>query len=457
MSLSKPADPRVRSGMTVVKEIFRDKPQIKTEVILRLKNRPLPLLDESQWKVYFVQNWDEVLEVLRGMDEGAAITDAIEALSRARARLNQPKEGDPDFDPIIHEGSRDSRLVTIIRYPKLDKLAEVAEKLDWNVRELKWVDQRQQFALLPKTYSRVAQRVLAFFSAFDAIVSENLAGFFLGEVKIQEARLFYQQQIRIEGVHERTYVALIDNLLDDLALIYELKTSVQNSPLIKEKADWVKNFVTSDKPFCERLFAFACIEGISFAGAFCVLYYLKAKMNGTVQVLTYSNELIQRDETLHFVFASMLHMALKFKCPMERAREILLSLLEVEFRYNRYLIPEDLPGLTADQMDEYLRFLANVAFLYNGYPPEEVPYPKSQKCPFDFMEMQGLQHMNNFFEANDANYKAVKEFAHDPMAQLAHALGQVFSGKSSVHENKVKEAPKQDYRCSFRMTPGTVY
>ncbi len=240
--------------------------------------------------------------------------------------------------------------------------------------------------------------ILAFFAASDGIVNENLAENFVSEVQYTEAKFFYGFQLMMENVHSEIYSLLIDTYIKDEAQKNRLFTAVENFPAIKKKADWALNWIDSDS-FAERLIAFASVEGIFFSGSFCSIFWLRKR--GLLPGLTFSNELISRDETLHQDYAIHLHEKhLINKVPKSRIREILLSALDVEREFITESLPVSLIGMNNKLMTQYLEFVTDRLLLEFGCDKEY-----NSTNPFDFMDLISLESRTNFFEKRVSEYQ----------------------------------------------------
>lgn len=242
------------------------------------------------------------------------------------------------------------------------------------------------------------KHILAFFAASDGIVNENLAENFVNEVQYPEAKFFYGFQIMMENIHSETYSLLIDTYVKDEAEKDELFNALDVFPAIRKKADWALKWIESDS-FAERLIAFAAVEGIFFSGAFCSIYWLKKR--GLMPGLTFSNELISRDEGVHCDFAVHLHNNhLVNKVSKERIKEIIVNALDIEREFITESLPVSLIGMNATLMTQYLEFVADRLLVELGC---ERVYNTSN--PFDFMDMISLQGKTNFFEKKVAEYQ----------------------------------------------------
>ena len=254
------------------------------------------------------------------------------------------------------------------------------------------------------------KHILAFFAASDGIVNENLAENFVNEVQYAEAKFFYGFQIMMENIHSETYSLLIDTYVKDESEKNELFTAIEVFPAIKKKADWALKWIESDS-FAERLIAFAAVEGIFFSGSFCYIFWLKKR--GLMPGLTFSNELISRDEGVHCDFAVHLHNHhLINKVPKERIREILVDALNIEREFITESLPVSLIGMNAGLMTQYLEFVTDRLLVELGCEREY-----NTTNPFDFMDMISLQGKTNFFEKKVAEYQKAGVMNTDSDAQ----------------------------------------
>ena len=242
------------------------------------------------------------------------------------------------------------------------------------------------------------KNVLAFFAASDGIVNENLAENFVSEVQYTEAKFFYGFQIMMENIHSETYSLLIDTYIQDPAEKDMLFHAIDTIPAVKKKAEWALKWVGSPH-FQERLVAFAAVEGIFFSGSFCSIFWLKKR--GLMPGLSFSNELISRDEGMHTDFAVMLHNNhLANKVPESRIKEIITSALEIEKEFITESLPVRLIGMNADLMKQYLEFVADRLLVDLGCSKVY-----NSENPFDFMANISLQGKTNFFEKRVGEYQ----------------------------------------------------
>ncbi|MBB64774.1 MAG: ribonucleoside-diphosphate reductase [Waddliaceae bacterium] len=242
------------------------------------------------------------------------------------------------------------------------------------------------------------KHILAFFAASDGIVNENLAINFLQEVQYTEAKFYYGFQIAIENIHSETYSLLIDTYVQDAEEKNFLLSALETIPCVQKKAEWALKWIEKGS-FAERLVAFAAVEGIFFSGAFCSLFWLKKR--GLMPGLTFSNELISRDEGSHTDFACLLYQKhLIHKLPKEKVQEIISKAVEIEKEFICEALPVRLIGMNADLMSRYIEFVADRLLVELG---NEKIYRVNN--PFDFMEMISLQGKTNFFEKRVGEYQ----------------------------------------------------
>jgi ribonucleoside-diphosphate reductase beta chain len=235
------------------------------------------------------------------------------------------------------------------------------------------------------------KNVLAFFAASDGIVNENLAENFLSEVQYPEAKFFYGNQIMIENIHSETYSLLIDTYIKSSKEKDRLFNALETVPSVKKKGDWALKWVESDS-FVERLIAFAAVEGIFFSGSFCSIFWLKKR--GLMPGLSFSNELISRDEGLHCLFACLLYKNhINNKLTEERVKGIICEAVEIEKEFVTESLPVSLVGMNAKLMSQYIEYVADYWLMELGYSKVY-----GSECPFDFMEMLSLKNKTNFFE-----------------------------------------------------------
>ena len=240
--------------------------------------------------------------------------------------------------------------------------------------------------------------ILAFFAASDGLVLENLASRFMSDVQLAEARAFYGFQIAIENIHSEMYSTLIDTYIRDGNEKDKLFKALEHYPCIAKKANWAKKWINDNRSsFASRLVAFACVEGIFFSSAFSSIYWIKKR--GLLPGLTFSNELISRDEALHTEFAVLLYSKLQKKLNKKRVYEILQEAVEIEKEFFTEAIPCRMIGMNAKLMTQYIEFVADRLCLQLGY---DKIYNSTN--PFDFMELISVETKVNFFERTNSEY-----------------------------------------------------
>jgi ribonucleoside-diphosphate reductase beta chain len=273
-----------------------------------------------------------------------------------------------------------------------------AEASFWTAEEIDLAADVPQWEKLTDNERHFISHVLAFFAASDGIVNENLGVNFFNEVQLPEAKCFYGFQIMIENIHSETYSLLIDTLIKDQAEKHRLFNALETVPCVQKKGHWALRWIKSEN-FAERLVAFAAVEGIFFSGSFCSIFWLKKR--GLMPGLSFSNELISRDEGLHCDFACLLYTKyLKNKLTKERVYEIIKDAVAIEQEFVTDALPVNLIGMNAASMKQYIEFVADRLLLSLGYPK----FYNAQN-PFDFMELISLQGKTNFFERRVAEYQ----------------------------------------------------
>ncbi len=268
----------------------------------------------------------------------------------------------------------------------------------WRAEEIDLSKDFDYWKGLSNEESYFVSMVLAFFAASDGIVNENLAARFMNEIQVAEARAFYGFQIAIENIHSETYSLLIDTYIKDKEEKHKLFNAIEHYPCIKKKADWAKKWINDENScFASRLVAFACVEGIFFSGAFCSIFWLKKR--GLMPGLTFSNELISRDEALHCEFAVLIYKKLNNKLSEQRIHTIIKNAVDIEIEFICEALPCKLIGMNSDLMTQYLKFVADRLSTQLGY--SKIYHVKN---PFDFMELISLESKTNFFEKRNDSY-----------------------------------------------------
>ncbi len=300
-------------------------------------------------------------------------------------------------EPLLRENP--NRFVLFpIQYDDIWQMYKKAEASFWTAEEIDLSQDANDWANLNDGEKHFVSHVLAFFAASDGIVNENLAANLLHEVQFPEAKCFYGFQIMMENIHSETYSLLIDTYIKDPVEKNRLFNALETVPCVTKKGEWALKWINSPI-FAERLIAFAAVEGIFFSGSFCSIFWLKKR--GLMPGLSFSNELISRDEGLHCDFACLLYTRyMKNKLPTERVLEIIVDAVRIEQEFITDALPVKLIGMNAGLMSQYIEFVADRLLGELGL---EKQY--NAKNPFDFMEMISLQGKTNFFEKRVAEYQ----------------------------------------------------
>lgn len=301
------------------------------------------------------------------------------------------------IDEDILRSNPNRFVVFPIKHQDIWEFYKKAEASFWTAEEVDLSEDVAQFNKLNEGEKHFVKNVLAFFAASDGIVNENIAQNFVNEVQYPEAKFFYGFQIMMENIHSETYSLLIDTYVKDSEEQDKLFNAIETVPCVKKKAEWALKWISSPS-FAERLIAFAAVEGIFFSGSFCSIFWLKKR--GLMPGLSFSNELISRDEGLHCDFACHIYNNhIKNKLPKERIREILESALAIEKEFITDSLPVDLIGMNGSLMKTYLEFVTDRLLV-------SLNCEKVHKSgnPFDFMQNIALQNKTNFFEKRVAEY-----------------------------------------------------
>lgn len=298
---------------------------------------------------------------------------------------------------LLLRDNKDRFVLLPINYPKIWEMYKKHEASFWTAEEIDLSGDLKDWAALNDGERHFISHVLAFFAASDGIVNENLAVNFMQEVQLPEARCFYGFQIMMENIHSETYALLIDTYVKDPIEKDRLFHAIETVPAVQKKAEWALRWIQNGS-FAERLVAFAAVEGIFFSGSFCSIFWLKKR--GLMPGLTFSNELISRDEGLHCEFACLLYGMLQNKMTQEQVYAIIGDAVTIEKQFITEALPVDLIGMNARLMTQYIEFVAD---RWLG----ELGYPKMFNAinPFDFMEMISLQGKTNFFEKRVGDYQ----------------------------------------------------
>ena len=292
----------------------------------------------------------------------------------------------------------DNRFVMFpIKYDDIWQMYKKQVDCFWRAEEIDLTKDLDNWNSLNQDEKYFISMILAFFAASDGIVLENLASRFMNDVQVSEARAFYGFQIAMENIHSETYSLLIETYIKDKEEKTKLFNAIEHFPCIKKKSDWAQKWIHDNRSsFATRLVAFACVEGIFFSGAFCSIYWLKKR--GLMPGLTFSNELISRDEALHCEFAVLLYSKLLRQVQSAKVYDIIKEAVDIEIEFICNALPCKLIGMNADLMTQYIKFVADRLVVQLGY---KKIYGVAN--PFDFMELISLESKTSFFEKrNDA-------------------------------------------------------
>lgn len=317
-------------------------------------------------------------------------------------------------EPLL--ATDDKRFVMFpIRYDDIWKMYKTQVDCFWRPEEIDLTKDLSHWEALNPDERYYISMILAFFAASDGIVLENLAQRFMSDVQVSEARAFYGFQIAMENIHSHTYSLLIETYIKDNVEKTKLFNAIDNFPCIKKKSDWAQKWIHDNRSsFATRLVAFACVEGIFFSGAFCSIFWIKKR--GLMPGLTFSNELISRDEALHCEFAILLYSKLIKKISKTRIHEIIKEAVEIESEFICEALPCRLIGMNSQMMTQYIQFVADRLCVQLGY---DKIYNVTNSC--DFMEAISLESKTNMFEkrigeyalANKSNTDKAFEFVDD--------------------------------------------
>lgn len=300
-------------------------------------------------------------------------------------------------EPLL-EPNKDRFVLFPIKHQEVWEMYKKAEASFWTAEEIDLANDLKDWIKLSDDERHFIKHVLAFFAASDGIVNENLALNFSHEVQIPEARCFYGFQIAMENVHSEVYSLLIDTYIRDSAEKEKLFNAMETIPAVMKKAEWALKWLDSSKAsFAERIVAFSAVEGIFFSGSFCAIFWLKKR--GLMHGLSFSNELISRDEGLHCDFACLMYRMLQTKLSTERLVEIIDGAVQAELEFVNDALPVRLIGMNATEMSTYIKFCADRLLVALGSPKLY-----NVANPFEWMEMISLQGKTNFFEKRVGEY-----------------------------------------------------
>ncbi len=300
-------------------------------------------------------------------------------------------------EPILKE-NKDRFVLFPIQHNDIWQFYKKAEASIWTAEEIDLSQDQKDWENLNDGERHFIKHVLAFFAASDGIVNENLAENFVAEVQYTEAKFFYGFQIMMENIHSETYSLLIDTYVKDQGEKDYLFNAIDTMPCVGKKAHWALRWINEGN-FAERLVAFAAVEGIFFSGSFCSIFWMKKR--GLMPGLTFSNELISRDEGLHCDFACLLYTQhVVNKLPAATVQQIITDAVTIEKEFVTDALPVDLIGMNARLMCQYIEFVADRLLMELG-----VDKVYGATNPFDFMEMISLQGKTNFFEKRVGDYQ----------------------------------------------------
>ena len=301
-----------------------------------------------------------------------------------------------EIEPLLDE--KQNRYVMFpIQYYSIWDMYKKAVTAFWTVEEIDFSD-AADWQKLSENEQTFIENTLAFFAGSDGIVNENLVTRFYNDIQIPEAKAFYTFQMAIESIHSECYSLLIDTYIKDESKKIKLFNAMENNDTIQRKAEWAIRRIESGDSFATRLVAFAIVEGIFFSGAFASIYYIKEK--GLLRSLTFSNELISRDESLHTEFAILLYNLLNNRLSQETVHSIFQEAVQLEIEFITDTLKCNLLGINSTLMTDYIKYVADRLLV-------QLKYDKLydiQKCPLDFMERISITNKSNFFEVRVAEY-----------------------------------------------------
>ena len=301
-----------------------------------------------------------------------------------------------EYEPLL-EPTLDRFTIFPLKHQNLWDLYKKAQMSNWTAEEIDLSKDMEDWVQLTDNEQKFIKYILAFFAGSDGIVFENINNNFADEVQASEARSFYGYQCHNEMVHGETYSKLIDKYIKDSSEKKQLFQAIQTIPCIERKAEWAMKWFDKSRPFAERLFAFACVEGIFFSGSFCAIFWLKKR--GLLPGLCFSNELISRDEGLHQEFAVELFNMLQQKPSKDIIHTIIIEAVEIEKGFILDALPCSLIGMNSEKMSEYIEYVSDRLLKQVGHPTIW-----NSKNPFDFMENISLDGKTNFFEKRVGDY-----------------------------------------------------
>ncbi len=323
--------------------------------------------------------------------------EAVEKKQAEAAKPVEPSKPARLPEPLL-ESNPERFVLFPIKYPKVWEMYKKHEASFWTAEEIDLSQDQKDWEGMSKDEQHFIKFVLAFFAASDGIVLENLVSRFMNDIQIPEARCFYGFQVAMENIHSETYSLLIDTYIKDKKEKTKLFRAIETVPCVTKKAKWALKWINSSGDFAERLVAFSAVEGIFFSGSFCAIFWLKKR--GKMPGLTFSNELISRDEGLHCDFACLLYSMLQNKLSDETIHKIIGNAVEIEKEFICDALPCSLIGMNAKLMSQYIEFCADRLCVALGHPKIF-----NATNPFEWMEMISLQGKTNFFEKRVGEYQ----------------------------------------------------
>lgn len=325
--------------------------------------------------------------------------DRDESNDDTNTLLKKPVHDKPNDDTCVLFKKRPLRLFPV-ESNAIWGMYKTAESLIWHLAEVDLATDKVQWREILNDNERYfISNVLAFFAASDLIVTDNLTERFIREIHLREAKFFLQFQVVIENIHSETYGQLIETLISNEDEKNKLFNAVENMEWVAKKAKWAMDYIHSDASFGERVIGFVCVEGIFFSGSFCAIFWLKKR--GLMPGLSFSNELISRDEALHVEFGMQMFKTLpeSQRPSEERVIEIMKTCVEIEHEFVRKALPVSLIGMNEAMMCEYICFCSDVMMSKLGFKKIY-----NAKNPFDWMDLISLPGKTNFFEKRVGEY-----------------------------------------------------
>ncbi len=320
-----------------------------------------------------------------------------------------------EIEPILKPHDPSRFVLFPVQYHSVFEFYKKHLASFWTAEEISFSEDIKHFESLTEDERFFIKHVLAFFAASDGIVNENLSTNFASEVQIPEARAFYSMQGLAETVHSETYSLLIDTYVSDADEKMNLFRAIENFSAIKDKAEWALHWMNRERPFPERIVAFACVEGVHFSASFEAIFWLRKR--GLMPGLCFANELIARDEGMHADFACLLYSLLEHKITEDRILEIVEGAVEVEKKFITESLPVALIGINNELMQTYIEFVADRLLVELGCRKKW-----NAQNPFEWMTLISLQGKTNFFERRVGDYQKSGVMASMTSASENHAF-----------------------------------